>query len=109
MITEKTKHDHCRGTDYKKSFWRHLKEHAIKTINYGNEEHEWDVNKKNCSIWKEEIKDTNDKNYLRVGDHCHYTGKYKDSAHSIWNFRYKIPKNNPVFFAIDETMIIILS
>ena len=24
----------------------------------------------------------------QVRDHCHYTGKYRDAAHSICNFRY---------------------
>ena len=28
-------------------------------------------------------------------DHCHYTGKFSGAAHSICNFRYKIPKEIP--------------
>ena len=34
----------------------------------------------------------------KVRDHCHYTGKYRRAAHSIWNLRYKISKEIPVVF-----------
>ena len=37
------------------------------------------------------------KNY-KVRDHCHYTGKYRDSAHNFFNFRYKVSKEIPVVF-----------
>ena len=40
----------------------------------------------------------NDKNAIRVRDHCHYTGKYRGAAHSACNLQYKIPKNIPVVF-----------
>ena len=33
------------------------------------------------------------KNY-KVGDHCHYTGKYRGAAHNICNLRYKISKKS---------------
>ena len=38
------------------------------------------------------------KSYHKVRDHCHYTGKYRGSAHSICNLNYKIPKDFPVVF-----------
>ena len=43
---------------------------------------------------------TDDKNkkYHKVRNHCHYTGKYRGSTHSICNLRYKIPKEIPVVF-----------
>ena len=28
----------------------------------------------------------------KVRDHCHYTGKYRGTAHNICNLRYKVPK-----------------
>ena len=42
--------------------------------------------------------DDNNKKYHKVGDHCHYTGKYREAAHDICNRRYKIPKEIPVIF-----------
>ena len=38
------------------------------------------------------------KKYVKVKDHCHYTGKYRGAAHDICNLRYKIPKEIPVVF-----------
>ena len=29
------------------------------------------------------------KNYRKIRDHCHYTGKYRGTAHSICNLRYR--------------------
>ena len=30
-----------------------------------------------------------DKNYHKVRDHCHFTGKYQGAAHSLYSLRYK--------------------
>ena len=30
-------------------------------------------------------------NYQKVSDHCHYTGKYRDEAHSICNLKFNVP------------------
>ena len=43
-------------------------------------------------------KNKNYKNYKKVHDHCHYTGKYKGVAHSICNLRYGTTKKIPVIF-----------
>ena len=40
--------------------------------------------------------DENYKNRKKVKDHCHYTGKFRGAAHSIWNLNYKVPKNIPI-------------
>ena len=40
----------------------------------------------------------NDKKYQKVRDHCHYTGKYRGTAHDICNLRYKTPKEIPEIF-----------
>ena len=47
----------------------------------------------------------NDKNYRKVRDHCHYTGKYRGATHSIRNLRFNVPNEIPTA----QTMIIILS
>ena len=47
---------------------------------------------------KEFNTDDSDKNYHKVKDYCHYTGKYRGAAHDICNPRYKIPKEIPVVF-----------
>ena len=39
-----------------------------------------------------------DKQYHKVKDHCHYTGKYKGAAHSICNLKYSVPKEIPITF-----------
>ena len=40
----------------------------------------------------------NDKNAIKVRDHCHYTGKYRGAAHNACNLHYKIPKSIPIVF-----------
>ena len=51
---------------------------------------------------KESSIDKNNENafkiYDKVRDHCHYTGKFRGAAHSIYNLRYKTPKDIPVIF-----------
>ena len=42
--------------------------------------------------------DDDNKNYHKVRDHWHYAGKYRGTAHSICNLRYKTPKETPVVF-----------
>ena len=41
---------------------------------------------------------TNDKNYCKVKDHCHYAGKYKDAVHSKCNLKYSISNEIHVVF-----------
>ena len=35
-------------------------------------------------------------NYKKARDHCHYTSKYRDSAHSLCNLRYQEQRDIPV-------------
>ena len=44
--------------------------------------------------------------YCKVRDHCHYTGKYRGAPHSKCNLQYKVPKEIPVVFQMDRSMII---
>ena len=83
-----------------KGFCKDLKDHATKIIDFKKKiitpltkEEEDSYNKGNiCHICKKEF--NNDK----VRDHCHFTGKYRGTAHNKCNLRYKIPKNIPVVF-----------
>ena len=36
--------------------------------------------------------------YIKVRDHCHYTGKYRGAAHKICNVMYNTPREIPVIF-----------
>ena len=58
------------------------------------------MNSNICHICEGEIsvEDKDDKNYKKVRNHCHLTGKYRGAAHSICNLKYKIPKFYPVIF-----------
>ena len=41
---------------------------------------------------------TNNKNYCKVKDHCHYTAKYRGAAHGKYNLKYSIPEKIHVVF-----------
>ena len=51
----------------------------------------------------------NNKKYRNVRDHCYYAREYKGAVHSIYNLKYNVPKEIPIVYIIDQTMIIILS
>ena len=53
-----------------------------------------------CYICKKRFtqKYAKDKNYRKVRDHRHYTGKYRGDAHSICDLRNNIHIKIPVFF-----------
>ena len=42
--------------------------------------------------------DDNDKKCHKVRDHCHYTGKFRGTAHSTCDLRYKTPKEISVVY-----------
>ena len=49
-----------------------------------------------CYICKENFCD--DKNKKKVRDHCHFTGKFRGTAHSRCNLRYKVPRVISIVF-----------
>ena len=53
-----------------------------------------------CHICEDEFcEDKDDKDYINrknVGDHCHYTRKFRGAAHSKCNLNYKVQKGIPV-------------
>ena len=86
-------------------FCKDLREHATRIINYEkkemilltNEENKSYEKQKVCYIRKKEFStDKDDKNvfklYNKVRDHCHYTGTFKGTAHSICNLSTKHQK-----------------
>ena len=57
-----------------------------------------------CYICKKGFSNDDDnKKYHKVRDHCHQTGKYRESAHCICNLRDKTPTEIPVVFYNDST------
>ena len=94
--------------DCMKKFCEFLREHALKIINFRRkkimlftkEQQESYENAKICYICDEkyEIKYLKDKKYHKVRDNCHYTGKYRDAAHSTCNLKYSVPKQFPLAF-----------
>ena len=104
----RSNHDVYRGKDYMKKFCEFLREHAMKIINFKKkklkllteEQQESCENAKICYICKEkfENKYLKDKKYRKVRDHCHYTGEYRDAAHSICNLKYSMSKKTPIIF-----------
>ena len=90
------------------TFCKDLKKHATKIINYERKEMILLTDKENkfyekqkvCYICKKEFStdDDDNKKYQKIRDHCHYTGKVRVAAHSIFNLRYKTPKEIPVVF-----------
>ena len=57
-------------------------------------------NPKYCFICKEKFEDkqTSDKNYRKIRDHCHYAGEYRGAAHRICKLKYSVPKKMPIVF-----------
>ena len=53
-------------------------------------------NAKKCFICEKSFAD--DKNNIKVRDHCHSTGKYRGAAHNSCNLQYKIPKSISAVF-----------
>ena len=107
----KNERKYYRGEDCMKMFCKDLKEQAMKIINYekkemiqlNDEEKETHENQKICYICEQEFcaNKNNEKEFRKmrnIRDHCHYTGKYRGTAHSKCNLNYKIPREMPVVF-----------
>ena len=60
--------------------------------------------RKVCYICKKGFgTDDDNKKCHTVRDYCHYTGKYREAAHNIYNLTYKTPKEIPVVIHNDYT------
>ena len=92
------KHSYYRGKDCIQKFCKELRDNSKKIVNAGkkemipltNEEEDIYEKSKYCHICNKEFNaDEKDKNYAKVRDHDHYTGKFRDAARSICNLRYQ--------------------
>ena len=100
--------DYYRGKDGIEKLCKKLKEHAMKVISYEEKEMIPLTYEQNKYYEEQEAyhicegnfcmdeDDKGYKNYKKVKDHCHYTGKFRGAAHSICNLRYKVPDNLPI-------------
>ena len=92
-------------------FCKEIRRLAAEIINYKKREMipltdkatEFYEKQKVCYICRKEFSaDKNEENefelYHKVRDLCHYTGKFRGTAHNICNLRYKVPKEIPVLF-----------
>ena len=102
------KHTLYRGKDCMKKFCGPLREHAKNIIDFEK--------KKMLPLTKEELKShqdakvcyicgkvflkkfANDKNYRKVTDYIHYTGKYRGLAHRICNLKFNVLNEISVVF-----------
>ena len=80
-----------------KKFREPLREHAMKMINFKKKKMKLIANKQ-LKSYEMQIEKFEDKKYLKIRDHCHYTGEYRGTTHSICNLKCSIPKEIPVVF-----------
>ena len=93
-----------RGKDYLSKFSKTLKAQLNKIINIEQkpmnplteQEKMLHANANICFICEKPF--GNDKNAIKVRDHCHYTGNYRRATRSACNLQYKMPKRIPVVF-----------
>ena len=101
----KNKHDYYRGKDRIKTSSKYLKILVTKIINYEKEiipltskENKSYCKQQVCYIHQKEFSTNNEDKKNKVGDHCHYTDRYRGAAHNICNQRYKTSKGIPIVF-----------
>ena len=96
-----------RGKSCLKKFSTSLTEHAKNTIDFEKrkmllltkEEIKPYQDAKVCYICRKTIlKNAKDKNYRKVRNHSHYTGKYRGASHSICYSKLNVPNAIPVSF-----------
>ena len=98
--------DYYRGKDCLKKFCQDLKTQAKSIVDFEKkemtkltqEEQYKHYSRKCCFICKKIFFQDAKNNYIKVRDHCHYTGKYRGAAHKICNLMYNTPREIPVVF-----------
>ena len=61
---------------------------------FGKEEKERFHKETKCWMCNEEFNDED----VKVKDHCHFTGRYREAAHNSFNLKYRKPNFTPVVF-----------
>ena len=96
--------DYYRGKDSLKRFCQDLKKQARTIIDFEKKEMNLTPEDKfsfymadKCYICNKPF-DQDKKNYIKIRNHCYYTGKYRGAAHKICNFMYNTPRGIPVVF-----------
>jgi len=69
-----------------------------KPMIFTEEDQEVFDNSINCHICGGEFGRDEDKDKVKVRDHCHLSGKFRGAAHNKCNLNYRIPKFIPIFF-----------
>ena len=105
---KENKISYYRGKYCIEKLCKKIKESTNEIINHEKNEIRPLTNEENNCYTEQEIyyifeekfcADKDDKSYInrkKVKDHCHYTGKFRGSAHSIFNLKYKVPKEIPI-------------
>ena len=107
----KNKHDTYRDEDCMEKFCESLRNQAMKVINFETKKiiRTTEMVRKHKNLLqlqnKFKHKYTNDKNNCTVKDHCDYTNENRGVVHRICNLKYSIPKEIPVVFTMDKTII----
>ena len=100
-----SKLDYYRGKGSLKIFCQDLKKQARSIIDFEKkdmnltpeEEFSFYMTDK-CYICNKPFYKDKKNNYIKVRDHCHYTGKYRGAAHKIGNLMYNTPRETLVVF-----------
>ena len=103
---KRNKIDYYRGKDCLKKFCYDLKQQAKSIVDYEKkemikltqeEQYRHDT-RKLCFLCKKPFFEDPKNNYIKVRDHCHYTGKYRGATSKICNLMYNTSREIPVVF-----------
>ena len=108
---KENKHSFYRGKNYIKKFCKELKEICTRIVNYEqkemtpltDKEKRYYEEQKKCHICQKRFYYNKKekkiyKLYQKVRHHCHFMGKFRGAAHSIYNLGYKVSHEIPVKF-----------
>ena len=106
LMKKNNKLDYYRGKDCLKRFCQDLMKQARSIIDFEKKEmieltpkEEYKhYTEKYCFICEKPFFEDAKNNYIKVRDHCRYTGKYRGAAHKICNLMYNAQREIRVVF-----------